>query len=532
MTRRKFVTTTAALAPLALTALSSATGKVGAEGFDFVVAGAGHNSLICAAYLAKAGYRVVVLEGRPTIGGGCKTAEICLTGFKQDLCSTAHMLMQSNPVLRNNELGLKDLGLEYLDPDPVMHLPFLDGTSLTVWRDLARTCDSIARISKRDAETFKHLAERRREFMAIPAADRAKAAQAGFWDRIAALSGYDAAHELFESDYLRAASLGCGRFIGLPGSDPGTGMHALSLVNQVLNGRCVPKGGSGMLTTALGRAIENNNGVILTNQPVVGLIVESGRCKGVECADGSQYRAAKAVISTIHVKHIVDMAPRELWGEEFLSQVQLLQPEHGMFVFHYALKENPKYPLAGGGMIESAEASIMDRPERILRLNYDNARGEVNLDDLPLQIVNESVADPSRVPLGFGTLKIEGALPYALKEGPQHWDVIKERVSEALLARLRKFAPNVTADKVLAKFLLSPLDIERMNPAMWRGTVHHVDPRFGHVDYRMPIPGLYQTGACTAPGGSITGMPGRNAAAAVLRDFGGSLEAVVAPKAG
>jgi phytoene dehydrogenase-like protein len=146
--------------------------------------------------------------------------------------------------------------------------------------------------------------------------------------------------------------------------------------------------------------------------------------------------------------------------------------------------------------------------------------------------VNESVADPSRVPLGFGTLKIEGTLPYALKEGPQHWDIIKERVSEALLARLRKFAPNVTADKVLAKFLLSPLDIERMNPAMWRGTVHHVDPRFGHVDYRMPIPGLYQTGACTAPGGSITGMPGRNAAAAVLRDFGGSLEAVVAPKAG
>src|SRR6185437_8178177 len=90
------------------------------ERFDFVIAGAGHNSLICAAYLAKAGYKVVVLEGRPTIGGGCKTQEVCLPGFKEDLCSSVHSGIQSNPALE--ELNLRDYGLEYLDPDPVMQI--------------------------------------------------------------------------------------------------------------------------------------------------------------------------------------------------------------------------------------------------------------------------------------------------------------------------------------------------------------------------------------------------------------------------
>ena len=120
-----------------------------AEKFDFVVAGAGHNSLITAAYLAKAGYTVLVLEGRPTIGGGTKTAEVCLPGFKEDLCSTVHAGIANNPLVRNNELNLRDYGYgEYIDPDPVMHIPFLDGAYITVWRDIDRTCETISRFSK------------------------------------------------------------------------------------------------------------------------------------------------------------------------------------------------------------------------------------------------------------------------------------------------------------------------------------------------------------------------------------------------
>lgn len=542
MTRRGFVKG-AALAPLALGPLSSVAQQTAtAEKFDVVVAGAGHNSLICAAYLAKAGYKVLVLEGRPTIGGGCKTAEVCLRGFKEDLCSTVHGGIQSNPLLRNNELKLADYGLEYIDPDPVMHSQFTDGSSLSVWRDLNRTIEEYARISKKDAETFRRLSAEYKEYTQATTASRGgdksvKVPMSGVWQRRAAMSGYELVKELFVDERIQGFHLAVGHFGGVPGGDPGTGAQAWSIVAQQINGRPIPKGGSGMLTVALGRFLEAHNAVILTNKPVTELVIENGKCIGVRCADGSSYRAEKAVVSTIHIKHLVDMAPRDLWGEEFLEGVKLFQPEHAMFQFHYATSEAPKFPLSTGGTISPCEAAILPKPERILRLTYDDACGEVKLDDPPLQVVCPSVADPTRAPAGFHTLKLEGELPYALKEGPEHWDVIKEEVAEGMFNYLRRFAPNLAPDKILGKFIESPLDIERMNPAMWRGSAHHgannaaqsgaMRPVPGWSQYRMPIPGLYQTGACTAPGGSITGVPGRNAASVLLKELGTSIEEVV-----
>ncbi len=525
-TRRGFIKEAAALAPLALAPPAMAQPSASADRFDFVVAGAGHNSLVCAGYLAKAGYKVLVLEGRPTIGGGCKTAEVCLPGFKEDLCSSVHSGFQNNPALK--ELSLKDYGLEYLDPELVMHIPFLDGTSITVWRDLDRTCETIAKISKKDAETFRRLVPEYKAFAESGSAGRGSLRRAKYWQQLSAMSGYDASGVLFESNQLRAGCMACGHFGGVPGGDFGTGAQAFSLMTQVLNGRPIPKGGSGMLTVALGRFVEAHNGVILTNKPVVQLMVENGKCLGVECADGSKYRADKAVVSTIHLKHIVKMAPRELWGDEFNTMIEAFQPEHAMIQFHYATKEAPAYPLAGGGTINSTEAVLMDRAESILLLNSYNARGEVWVDDTPLQIVSPTVGDPTRAPAGYHTVKIEGTLPYSLKDGgPGHWDEIKDQVADACWNRLRRLAPNLTPDKVLAKFIESPLDIERMNPAMWRGSVHAGDRRLPQMaSYKMPLPGLYQTGACTPPGGSITGFPGRNAAAAILKDMGTSIEEV------
>lgn len=364
-TRRGFMKEAAALAPLAFAPAARGQSNASAERFDFVVAGAGHNSLVCAAYLAKAGYKVLVLEGRPTIGGGCKTAEVCLPGFKEDLCSSVHSGFQTNPALK--ELSLRDYGLEYIDPELVMHIPFLDGASISVWRDLDRTCETIAKISKKDAEKFRKLVPEFKVYAESGQAGRGSMRRAKFWQQLNAMSGYEATGVLFESDHLRAASLACGHFGGVAGGDIGTGGQAFSLMTQVLNGRPIPKGGSGMLTVALGRFIEAHHGVVLTNKPVVQLIVENGKCLGVECADGSKYHADKAVVSTIHVKHIVNMAPRELWGDEFNSMVDAFQPEHAMIQFHYATTEAPQYPLSGGGTISSTEAVLMDRPESIDR---------------------------------------------------------------------------------------------------------------------------------------------------------------------
>jgi phytoene dehydrogenase-like protein len=187
----------------------------------------------------------------------------------------------------------------------------------------------------------------------------------------------------------------------------------------------MPRGGSGMLPAALARVIEANGGVIQTNMPVEQLIIEKGKCVGVECVDGTQYRARKSVVSTIHIKHLLNMAPTKLWGDDFVENVRLLQPEHAMFAFHYATSEPPRFELADGSTISPVESALLSSPERILLADYEHATGKLNLDDLPLQVVCPSIADPTRAPAGHHTLKLEGNLPYALKEGPRHWDNIK-----------------------------------------------------------------------------------------------------------
>src|SRR5919197_4556985 len=136
---------------------------------DVVIAGAGHNSLVAAAYLARAGFEVLVLEERHVVGGNTATEELTLPGFLHDSCSTAHNLIQANPAIR--ELGLEDYGLEYVHPDPVVHIPFPDGTWLTQWRDLERTCDEFAKFSPRDADAFRRV---------IAEYDRAKGASGAY----------------------------------------------------------------------------------------------------------------------------------------------------------------------------------------------------------------------------------------------------------------------------------------------------------------------------------------------------------------
>jgi len=161
----------------------------------------------------------------------------------------------------------------------------------------------------------------------------------------------------------------------------------------------------------------------------------------------------------------------------------------------------------------------------------------VNLEEPPLQVICCSAADPTRAPSGKHTLKVLGWQPYQLKEGPEHWDKIKNDVSDANLKYLRRFAPNLTDDKILARFVESPLDLERMNPHFWHGSAHAgaqnaaqtgaLRPMAGWAQHRMPIPGLYQTGATPHPGGG----PGRNAATVMLKDFGTSIEEAIAKKA-
>jgi phytoene dehydrogenase-like protein len=404
--------------------------------FDIVVAGAGHNSLIAAAYLAKAGYRCLVLEGRPIVGGGVKSAQLTLRGFTHDVCSSAHNGIHGNPVLRDDELKLGEYGLEYIYPDPVYHMPFPDGNYLTQWRDLDRTCEEFAKYSKKDGLAYRRMIT---EYETVkPPLNAVAFTPVGFgkaindclaehphgklWQRRLAMSAWEIVRDTFEDDHCRAFMLGC-PYPLQPVQDPMMGRAAYLPLHQQRESRPLPKGGSGALTLALARFIEAHDGVVQTNKWIKGLIVENGKCSGVECEDGSSYRAEKAVLSTIHIKHLIDMAPRELWGQDFVDGVDTWKAGLTLFETNYATTEPPKYAVAGG-TLSPVHSGVMASADRVLRMSYDYARGAVNLENPSIHAICCSIADPTRSPAGMHTIKIVAYHPYELKEGPQHWDEI------------------------------------------------------------------------------------------------------------
>jgi len=166
--------------------------------------------------------------------------------------------------------------------------------------------------------------------------------------------------------------------------------------------------------------------------------------------------------------------------------------------------------------------------------------GRVDLDEPVFLALTPTVIDPTRAPDGMHTFKVVSFLPYELAGGPERWDAIKHDVSSRLFERLARLSPNLSRRIVMAEHVDSPLDLERRNPSNWRGSCHgganspdqsgYFRPVEGWSSYRTPVEGLYQTGACTHPGGSVSGLPGRNCAEVLLRDLGSSLEEAITAK--
>jgi phytoene dehydrogenase-like protein len=509
---------------------------------DVVVAGAGHNSLVTAAYLARGGFEVLVLEERPVVGGNTATEELTLPGFLHDSCSTAHNLIQASPALGELRLA-EEYGLEYLQPDPVVHVVFGDGESFTQWRDLERTCEEFARFSARDADAYRRLIAdydaakgafgtyRNNPIGRAPRPDEVLDAT---WRRRLAMSAWDVIRAEFEDPRSQAFMLWMAFMTVQPCDRPGTGVLAYSLVyGRQQHSWTLPRGGSAELPLALARLIEDHGGSVVTGARVSGLVLEGGRCVGVETEGGETYRARRAVVSTVHVKHLVEMAPREAWGEEFLYGADRWREGVCLFPAHYATTEAPTFPAADG-QVTPVAAGVAPSVDRLLRVGSDVGRGLLALDDPPLLVVCGSVADESRTPAGQHALKVIGFHPYELADGgAARWDEVKEDAARRNLEQLARFAPNMAGDTILATLVKSPPDLERMNAHNWHGTCHGGDmspAQSGALRFapRTPIEGLYQTGGTTHPGGSVSAAPGRNTAIVLLEDLGTSLEEVVA----
>ncbi len=522
--------------------------------WDIVVAGAGHNSLLTAAYAARAGFKVLVLEGATGIGGDTTSEELTLPGFIHDPCATAHNLIQSNPLMRNNELQLDRYGLRYLSPDPVFTMPFRDGRSITMWRDLDRTCAELARFSRADADAYRVLLADWQSLAPIVNAERenpprppdevAALTQAGpLGDRgleIRRASALDVITARFSEEHVRAFFAWIAFMTLHPLDEPETGLLAFSLVaGRQRFSWILPEGGSDRLPLALARVIVENGGAILTSKPVTRIVVEAGRATGVVTADGSSYGASQAVVSTIHIAHLPAVVGEENLTAEYRRGIARWKPSVTMFVAHFALSEAPRF-RAESGPLASVTMGGLESLGSLQRMLTAFRAGQVDLDDPVFLAITPTLIDPSRAPAGKHTFKLISFLPYQLAKGPQHWDEIKEDVATSLFERLAPLTTNLSDRIVLKRHVNSPLDLERRNPANWRGSCHggastpdqsgYFRPVEGWSTYRTPVDRLYQTGACTHPGGSVSGLPGRNCAAILLQDLGSSLDQAIRTK--
>ena len=501
---------------------------------DVVVAGAGHNSLIAAAYLAVAGLRVTVLEARDVIGGNTVTEELTLPGYQHDSCSSAHVLIQSNPLMRSNELRLDRYGLRYVFTDPALVMPFPDGASITMWRDRDRTAIELERFSPGDAKSYLNLLTEWDELKAHhgllsnspPSASTVDSDMGRRYARLNARSAKEVIFDRFEDPHVRSLLMWLAFATIQDPERPGTGILPMSVTaGRQEFGWATPIGGSGMLPQALRRLIEDNGGSIVTGSPVTEITVAQGRASGVVTADGTRYPARRAVLSTIHAALLPEVLPEGSLPASFVSRVRSWKPGLTLFAAHLALRSIPRFKTDGG--LRGSVAGAIGSSDGLLAQIEAHRSGLTDERDPWLLVVNPCEVDPGRAPNGGATLKLLTIAPRNL-DGAD-WTTEKHRFATKLV-ELAASRMDFEEDDILALTPESPIDLEERNPHNLWGSCHGGElsaeqsgvnrPAPGYSTYRMPVDGLYQTGATTHPGGSVSGRPGRNAARILLADLG------------
>ncbi len=511
--------------------------------YDAIIIGAGHNALVCAGYLAQAGQRVLVLERRHIVGGAVVTEEI-VPGFRFDLGGSAHILIHHTPIVQ--DLRLADYGLDYIDLDPLFFAPFPDGSHITIWKDIDKTCESIAAICPADAEayrrfieTWKPLAKASVESFIHPPTPYNVVKHLGLrsglgvgnWERLTDIfRGYGQVMRQSFSDPRVQAVIGwMAAQSGPPPTEPLSAPFALWHPMYHVSGMKRPRGGSGMLTQALAKMIEAHGGEIHTSMPVKRILTEQGKAVGVETSSGEQFRA-KVVVSGAHIHTTLKLLEETTLPTQAKNLLTNARVGNGFgMVVRYAMRELPNYtalPSNGQPGPQHTALQFVCPDLAYLERAYGDYLGGVPSKEPALIAMTFSAVDPTLAPEGQHTLFLWGQYyPYELANG-QSWEAIGQREADHMLATLAKYAPNVS-EAVIGQLVETPLYLEQ-ELGLPRGNVMHLEmsidqmfmlrPALTMSSYRGPLKGLYLTGASTHPGGGIMGAAGRNAAQTVLRD--------------
>lgn len=499
---------------------------------DVIVVGAGHNGLACAAYLALAGLEVVVLEAGGQVGGDTRTEPLTLPGFAHDSCSSAHVLIQSNPMIRDDELGLlSTYGLRYLYTDPAIVLPQPDGDSLVMHRDLEATAEELARFSPADAGAFTEMIREWTGRLAPVHGRWSSALPLGTDEparRYLALreqSAWDDVHRRFSHPTVRSFVLWLAMATIQDPRRPGTGFLPSSLTAGRLRfGWATPVGGSQALPDALVSLIRAHGGAVACEAPVDRIEASGGRASAVHIDDGRRIEARHAVVSSAHLARLADMVTGTAAPSDLVDARDRWRPGLSVFAVHAALRRDLDYATRSGPV--RSPAAGLGGANGITRQIDAHNRGEPDAGDPWLLVVNQTVVDPTRAPDGQATFKILTIAPYRRADG-RNWAEAKDEYAEALVDLVRRRADGLGTDDVLAMRAESPVDIAGSNPHNLGGSCHggeFVTTDAGAVPgwqtYATSVEGLFLTGCTTHPGGSVSGRPGRNAARAVLSALG------------
>jgi phytoene dehydrogenase-like protein len=520
--------------------------------YDCIVIGGGHNGLVNAAYLARAGKRVLVLERRHVLGGAAVTEEV-FPGFKFSVCSYVVSLLRPEII---RELDLPRHGLEILPLDGTF-TPMPNGDYLWRVNDHARTRREIARHSRLDAEAYDEygkamveMAHFVKPIMNMTPPDPASLNPKGLLElltmgrrfkrlssedkynqvQLMTMSAVDFLDQWFETDVLKAtmsASGIIGTFLGV--RSPGTAYvllhHYMGEIDGAFRSWGLSRGGTGAISNSIANAAREAGAEIRTGAPIAKIILQHGAGKGVVLENGDEIYAEVISSSVDPRLTFMKMVGSEHLPDDFVADIKRYKFRGSSGKVNLALDALPNFTsMPGTGAHLRGAVSISPSVDYMERA-YDDAKYGRYSRRPYIDIVIPTLTDPSVAPAGKHVMScfVQYA-PYNLKEGT--WDDKREEFGDTVIDTIAEHAPNIK-EIILHRQVLTPLDLERefglSEGNIFQGELtleqlFFLRPAPGWAQYRSPIRNLYMCGSATHPGGGIMGASGRNAAMAILQD--------------